>query len=278
MFLCERHCAPLHPCWPPVPPTSRALSPPRVLPGCHVLLFCCFFFFAVPVVALSAAPARPACAPCSSLCYPCLAALRPLTRPSPLPISVSQPTLPALFVCPPCLSRAVTRVRNPRALPLPLSVVPTLFPGASPTLVLFPRSLSLTSSWMPCVLCVCGRGVSADWTVSLPEDWHDAGCWVPTHHEPPHHPNEHRERQCDACRIPFAAFALWSLAAETSCGDSVRSYSNRTRAPSWGLDPAWSPRVHTLLHYFAVVPWSRRPPRPGAFRVGRGQTLRAGHA
>ena len=41
------------------------------------------------------------------------------------------------------------------------------------------------------------------------------------------------------------------LAEETSCGDSVRSYSNRTRAPRRGLVPAWSPRVHTLLHYFA---------------------------
>ena len=32
---------------------------------------------------------------------------------------------------------------------------------------------------------------------------------------------------------------------------SVRSYPNRTRAPRRGLAPAWSPRVHTLLHYFA---------------------------
>ena len=41
------------------------------------------------------------------------------------------------------------------------------------------------------------------------------------------------------------------LAEETSCGDSVRSYSNRTRAPRQGLVPSWSPRIHTLLHYFA---------------------------
>ena len=93
-FLCERHCVPLRPCWPLVPPDSRALPPPRVLPGSHVRLFCCSFFCGVPPVALSAAPARPACAPCSSPCYPCLAAPRPLTRPSPLPFSVSQPTLP----------------------------------------------------------------------------------------------------------------------------------------------------------------------------------------
>ena len=41
------------------------------------------------------------------------------------------------------------------------------------------------------------------------------------------------------------------LAEETSCGDSVQSYSNQTRAPGRGLVPAWSRRVHTLLHYFA---------------------------
>ena len=30
-----------------------------------------------------------------------------------------------------------------------------------------------------------------DWTVALPEVWH--GRWLPTHHESPHVPNEHRE-------------------------------------------------------------------------------------
>ena len=41
------------------------------------------------------------------------------------------------------------------------------------------------------------------------------------------------------------------LAEETSCVDSVRTYSNRIRAPRRGLVPVWSPRVHTLLHNFA---------------------------
>ena len=113
MFLCERHCVPLRPCWLPVPPTSRALPLLRVLPGCHVRLFCCFpFFFGVLVVALSTAPVRPACAACSSPCYPCLAALCPLTRPSPLPFSVSRPTLPVPLPslseprCHPCVPAA----------------------------------------------------------------------------------------------------------------------------------------------------------------------------
>ena len=41
------------------------------------------------------------------------------------------------------------------------------------------------------------------------------------------------------------------LAEETSCADSVRSHSNRIRAPRWGLVPVCSPRVHALLHNFA---------------------------
>ena len=151
MLLCAL-VGPLFP--PPLAPCLLCVSFLGVLSALSVV-----FFLGVPVVALFAAPVRPACAPCSSPCHPCLAAPRPLTRPSPLPFSVSQPTLPALFVCPLCLSRAVPRVCHPPALPLPLSVVPTLFPGISPTLVLFPLSLSLTSSWMPCAQCWRGGGI-----------------------------------------------------------------------------------------------------------------------
>ena len=91
VLLCAKHCVPLHPCWPPVPPTSRALPPLRVFPVCPPVLL---LFFFLPVFALSAAPARPACAPCSSPYYPCPAALRPLTRLSPLPFSFPLSTLP----------------------------------------------------------------------------------------------------------------------------------------------------------------------------------------
>ena len=65
---------------------------------CVSLCCCCCLFL---VFALSASPARPVCAPCSSPCYPCPAALRPLTRLSPLPFSFSLSTLP---VCLPSLS------------------------------------------------------------------------------------------------------------------------------------------------------------------------------
>ena len=59
------------------------------------------------------------------------------------------------------LCRAVTRVRRTRALHLPLSVVPTLSPGGSPTLVFFPRSLSLSTSGMPW-FTVWGGGVTCE--------------------------------------------------------------------------------------------------------------------
>ena len=81
MFLCAL-VGPLF----PAPPAPCLL---------YVSLLCvrlpCFFF---PVFVLSAAPTRPAGAPCSSPCYPCPAALRPLTRLSPLPFSFSLSTLP----------------------------------------------------------------------------------------------------------------------------------------------------------------------------------------
>ena len=142
MFL----CALVGPLFPP-PPAPCLLYVPFL---CVRLSCCCFFF---PVFALPAAPARPACAPCSSLCYPCPAALRPLSRLSPLPFSFSLSTLPVRL---PSLSeRAVTRVCHPRALPLPLLPAPDLSPGVSPTLVL-PRSPSLTPSWLPGALCVWG--------------------------------------------------------------------------------------------------------------------------
>ena len=118
MFLCA-------PVGPPVPPTSRALPPLRVLPGCPPVLLL-LFFSRVPVFALSAAPARPACAPCSSPCYPCFAAPRPLTRPSPLPFSFSQSTLPVRL---PFLSEPRCHSCVPPACPTPAPPCrPYLFP------------------------------------------------------------------------------------------------------------------------------------------------------
>ena len=69
------------------------------------------------------------------------------------------------------------------------------------------------------------------------------------------------------------------LAEETSCGDSVRSYSNRTAVSRWG---ACSGLVNKGSHFVAllrrVFHGANGHRRPGAFRVRRGQTPRAGHA
>ena len=230
----------LAPCSPHLPRPGSSMCPSCVSACSAVVFFCSVF-------ALPAAPARPAYAPCSSPCYPSPAALRPLSRLSPLPFSFSLSTLP---VCLPSLSepRCHSCVPAPRALPLPLPLAPTLFPGVSTTLVL-PRSPSLTPSWLPCALCVCGGGVSADWTVALPEDGH--GRWFPTHHEPPHVPREHRENVRETL-VEFPSLHL-------HCGAQPHRPAADQRPH---LDPARSPRVHTSLH-LAGAPWRRQPPRPG---------------
>ena len=119
---------------------------------CVRLLCCCFFFpcSRSPLLprALRVPPALLRDTPVPLPCAPSLAGL-----PSHSPSRCR----PCLYVCPPFLSHAVTRVCHPRALPLPLPVAPTLFPGVFATLVL-PRSPSLTPSWLPCALCVWGGG------------------------------------------------------------------------------------------------------------------------
>ena len=245
VFLCQRHCVPLRPRWPPVPPTSRALPPLRVLPVCSPVLL--LFFFGVPVFALSAAPARPACTPCSSPCYPCPATRRPLTRSSPLPSSFSQSTLPVRL---PSLSvpRCHSCVPPACSTPAPLRR-PYPFPCGPPHPSVPSVAISHPIMVALCPVCGGGGGVSADWTVALPEDWQ--GRWVPTHHEPPHLPKEHRENDSKML-VEFPSLHL-------HCGAKPQRPAADQSPRS---DPAWSPRAHTSLH-LAGVPWRRRPPRPG---------------
>ena len=145
--LCETMCslAPLSaPCFPLLPRGPA----PSVCPS----LVCCLplIFFWLPSWprssllrrALRVSPALLRATPVSPARAPSLACLP--SNPPSLRRSCLQ-----FFNRPHCLCRAVTRVCHPRALPLPLSVVPTLFPGGSPTLVLFPRSLPLPSSGLP---------------------------------------------------------------------------------------------------------------------------------
>ena len=148
-------CALVGPLFPPPPAPCHLYVPFLcVRPSCR-----CFFF--VSVLALFAAPARPACALCSSLCYPGPAALRPLSRLSPLPFSFSLSTLPARL---PSLSVQRCDSRLPLACPTPAPP-----PRPYPFPWVLPRSPPLTPSWLPGALCGGGRGmgVSVVWTVAL---------------------------------------------------------------------------------------------------------------
>ena len=245
VLLCERHCVPLCPCWPPVPPTSRALPPLCALPVCLPVLL----FFFVPCSRSPLLPRAlrvpPALLRATPVPLPCANSLVCLPSHSP------SRCRPCLYVCPPCLSRAVTRVCHPRALPLPLPLAPTLFPGVSPTLVL-PRSPSLTPSWLPCALCLGGGGVSADWTVALPEDWQAVGFLRTMSH-----------RMCQRNTERTSGRRLSNSRRCICTVEPSRIDQLRTSAPF--SDPARSTRVRTLLH-LAGVPWRRRPPRPGVVK------------
>ena len=121
-----------------------------------------FLFLVASLVAFIAAHARPACAFCSSLRCPCLAAPypHPLSRYFSPPHLLSAVTLWFLSVhC-----RAFTLVCHPCVLTMPLSIVPTLFPDIvshphpalsvvllSPILVLCLRFPSLSPSGTPWV-------------------------------------------------------------------------------------------------------------------------------
>ena len=142
MFL----CALVSPLFSP-PPAPCLLYLPFL---CVRLSCCCFVFFCFFAFALPAAPARPACATCSSPCYPGPAALRPLSRLSPLPLSFSLLTLPVRL---PSLS--VPRCRS--CVP-PACSTPALPPRPYPLPWVLPRSPPLTPSWLPGALCWGGGG------------------------------------------------------------------------------------------------------------------------
>ena len=135
----------LAPCSPHLPRPASSMCPSCVS-ACSAVVF---FMFRVRAPRCSRAP--PALLRATPVPLPRAPSLACLPSHSP------SRCRPCLYVCPPCLSRAVTRVCHPRALPLPLPLAPTLIPRVSPTLVL-PRSLSLSPSWLPCALCGGGGG------------------------------------------------------------------------------------------------------------------------
>ena len=133
----------LTPCSPHLPRPA-----PSTCPSCVSACSAVVFF---SVFALSAAPARPACAPCSPPCYPCPAALRPLTRLSPLPFSFSLSTLPVRLPslseprCHSCVPPACSTPAPPcRPYPFPWGV-PQPWGSRSPRLSPHPGCL------VPCV-------------------------------------------------------------------------------------------------------------------------------
>ena len=133
----------LAPCSPHLPRPASSMCPSCVS-ACPAVLFCSVF--AVP-----AAPARLACAPCSSPCYPCPAALRPLSRLSPLRFSFSLPVpLPSLSV--PCCHSCVPPACSPPAPPPRPYPFPWGLPYPSAPLV--PASHPILVAWCP----VCGGG------------------------------------------------------------------------------------------------------------------------
>ena len=151
MYLCAFVGSLLPP--PPARPHPLSLSFFGALSYFHFV-----FFSVAPAVALFAAHARPACAPCSSPCYPSLAALCPLPRLFPLPSAGSLRVLP-VFLLPPSLPSprchsCVPRARsNPaflcRAYPVPWWLTyPCVFPSV-PVPLLFGDAM---------VHCVGGGG------------------------------------------------------------------------------------------------------------------------
>ena len=143
----------LAPCSPHLPRPASSMCPSCVS-ACSALVVFFFFVFALP-----AAPARPACAPCSSPCYPCPAALRPLSRLSPLPFSFSLSTLPVRL---PSLSEPRCYSCEPPACSTP---VPPPSPYPFPWGLPLPSAPSVPVSHPVLVALspVCGGGgVSAD--------------------------------------------------------------------------------------------------------------------
>ena len=141
MLLCERHCVPLRPRWPPVPPTSHALPPLCALPVYPPVLPLFFFLRSRSLLLLR--PLRVTSALLRVTLVPLPGAPSLACLPSHSPSRIR----PCVHVYPPCPCIAVTRVCHSCALPLPLPLAPTLSPGCS----LSPRLSPHPACLAPCV-------------------------------------------------------------------------------------------------------------------------------
>ena len=225
------------PCSPHLPRPASSMCPSCVSACSAVFFFPCSRSPLLP----RAQRVPPALLRATPVPLPCAPSL------SCLPSHSSSRCRPCLYVCTPCLSRAVNRVSHARAPPLSLPLAPTLFPGVSPSLVL-PRSPSLTPSWLPCALCA-GRGLvlrSGLWP--CPRTGMAVGFLRTMSHRM-------CRRNTENVRETLVEFTSLHL----HCGAQPHRPAADQRSDS---DPARSPRVHALLH-LAGVPWRRRPPKPG---------------
>ena len=228
MFL----CALVGPLFPPAPAPCLLF-----VPFLCVRLSCsCFFLFRVRAPRCSRAPCV---CPLLFSVSPLLAALRPLSRLSPLPFSFRLSTLPVRLPSlsvPRCHSCVPPACSTPAPPPHPYP-----FPWGLP----HPCAPSVAASH-PILVAWCpvwgGGGLSPDWTVALPQVCH--GRWFPTHHEPPHVPKEHRENVRETL-VEFPSLHL-------HCGARPHRQGSHSVAPR------------------------RCPMAPVATTAWRGQPLRAG--
>ena len=141
VLLCESHCVPLRPRWPPVPPTSRALPPLCALPVCPPVLPLFFFLCSRSLLLPRALPVSSALLRVTLVPLPCAPSLACLPSHSP------SRSRPCLHDYPPCPCIAVTRVCHSCALPLPLPLAPTISPGCSLSPRLSPHPRCLAPCW-----------------------------------------------------------------------------------------------------------------------------------
>ena len=224
MFL----CALVGPLFPP-PPAPCLLFVPFL---CVCLFCCCCSLVFCSVFAHPAAPARPACAPCSPPRYPCPAALRPLFRLSPLPFSFSLWTLPVRL---PSLSEPRCHWCVP-----PVCSTPAPPPRPYP----FPWGLPHPSA--PSV------PVSHPILVVLCPVWGGGGLYLRTGLWP--------------CPWTGMAVGFLRTMSHRMCRRNTERTSGRRSSNSrcciCTVEPSRIDKVRTPLH-LAGVPWRRWPRRPG---------------